>query len=242
MSAHIIDRNSGEAVYIQISRSLEHDIKCYYKAGDFLPSEHVLAKRFSVNRHTLRRGIDELVNMGVVERCHGRGTMVLEPPLDYTIAQNTRFTECLESQGKTTDSKVIRKLVAPAQQGVSRRLNIPEGEPVIWIETLRRVNRVPFCVISHFLPQKGYEAIENDYSKGSLHQFLQDRLHINVKRTESYITAVLPMGDDAQRLNMPQNAPVLRVKSLNVNVSNDQPVEYAVTRFRADRIQLGVTL
>jgi GntR family phosphonate transport system transcriptional regulator len=39
---------------------------------------------------------------------------------------------------------------------------------------------------------------------------------------------------------MPQNRPVLRVKSVNIDQRDSRPVEYAVTRFRADRIQLCI--
>jgi GntR family phosphonate transport system transcriptional regulator len=51
---------------------------------------------------------------------------------------------------------------------------------------------------------------------------------------------VLPQGDDAKTLGMPQNRPVLRVKSVNVDDRDGTPVEYAIARFRADRIQLRI--
>jgi len=51
---------------------------------------------------------------------------------------------------------------------------------------------------------------------------------------------VLPQGDDAKLLGMPQNRPVLRVKSVNVDERDGTPIEYAITRFRADRIQLRI--
>jgi GntR family phosphonate transport system transcriptional regulator len=57
---------------------------------------------------------------------------------------------------------------------------------------------------------------------------------------ESLVTATLPLGDDAGLLHMPQHQAVLRVKSVNVDVNTDVPLEYALTRFRADRIQLRI--
>lgn len=247
MSAHLIDRSKGKTVYSQISRALEQDIKCHYQAGDFLPSEQELAARFCVNRHTLRRAIDELVNSGLVERHHGRGTIILEPPVDYSISKSSRFTETLESQGKTTHSKVIRKLTCPARAGVSQRLAVAEGSPVIWIETLRKVDGIPFCIISHFLPQHffnelQFSKLQEEYNHGSLHQFIEQHFDIALERRESLITSVLPIGNDALILNTPQNTPVLRVKSVNINTLTQQPVEYSVTRFRADRVQLAINL
>lgn len=242
MTIGLINRSSGESLYSQISRFLEADIKDRLSPGDFLPSEQELASRFSVNRHTVRRAIDELITAGLVERCHGKGTVVLAPAFDYCIEQQTRFTESLTSRGKTTDSKVLRKLVIPATGGVSQKLKIKEGTQVVWIETLRLVEELPFCVISHFIPLHQASEINESYNGGSLHRFIKNKLGIELNRTTSLITAMLPQGDDARHLNMPANAPVLRVKSVNCNKVTGMPLEYAITRFRADRIQLEVKL
>ena len=43
-------------------------------------------------------------------------------------------------------------------------------------------------------------------------------------------------------LMMPANQPVLRIKSVNVNPQTGTPVEYSITRFRADRVQLRLDL
>ena len=62
MSVQAIKRGAGlRPVYIQISHALRQEIQNFYKAGDTLPSESELASRYSVNRHTLRRAVDELV-------------------------------------------------------------------------------------------------------------------------------------------------------------------------------------
>jgi len=144
MALYAVNRNAGEAIYLQITRILEQEIKSSYDAGDYLMTENDLAARFSVNRHTLRRAIDELVILGMVERQHGRGTMVLGSTLKYQIAEQTRFTATLESMGKTTDTKIIRKIVVPARGGVARRLNVDAETPVLMLETLRRVDARPF--------------------------------------------------------------------------------------------------
>lgn len=242
MTLGLINRNSGESLYSQISRFLEMDIKDRLSPGDFLPSEQELASCFSVNRHTVRRAIDELVLAGLVERCHGKGTMVLAPAFDYCIEQKTRFTESIASRGKAANSKVLRKLVIPATGGVSKKLRLKESQDVIWIETLRLVEGVPFCIISHFLPLDRAIAVNENYDGGSLHGFIKRKLGVELNRKNSLITAMLPQGDDAMHLNMPANAPVLRVKSVNCDKLSGVPLEYAITRFRADRVQLEVNL
>jgi GntR family phosphonate transport system transcriptional regulator len=243
MSVQRIRRGKGSLpIYRQISDLLRVEIQNLYQAGDLLPPEGELAQRFNVNRHTLRRAIDELVSDGLVMRRHGSGVFVLSPAIDYSINAQTRFTATLESQGKTTFSRVLRKQVIPARGGVASRLQIAEGSEVIFLETLREVDEKPFCVIAHFLPLQEVPLVRECYDSGSLHAFLQRECGIEVERSESFISAVMPEPDDALLLKMPRNLPVLRVKSVNMAIHNQKPVEYVVTRFRGDATQLLVQL
>jgi GntR family phosphonate transport system transcriptional regulator len=240
MSLYAVSRERGEALYTQIARQIQQDIGGLYKPGDGLPPEAELAIRFGVNRHTLRRAVDELVDAGILERRHGVGVFVVEAPLDYQIGAQTRFTETLAAQGLGTDSRLLRKQVIPVNGGVAERLGLAPGEAVLWLETLRLGGGQPLCVISHFLPAEKYPGVAESYTGGSLHRLLEESYGCVLRRTESLVTAVLPQGDDARLLSMPQNRPVLRVKSINVDDRDSAPVEYAITRFRADRIQLRI--
>jgi GntR family phosphonate transport system transcriptional regulator len=96
------------------------------------------------------------------------------------------------------------------------------------------------CLISHFIPAERFPDLLGRFESGSLHGLLESAYGCRIRRTESLVTAVLPQGDDARVLSMPQNRPVLRVKSVNVDERAGTPVEYAITRFRADRIQLRI--
>lgn len=240
MSLVAIQRNGGEAIYSQIARLLKEEITCFLKPGECLPSENELAGRFGVNRHTVRRAVEDLIAASLLERRHGVGTFVLDAPADYLLARGTRFTETFESLGKTPSSRIVRKLVIPARGGVAGRLGLAENDSVIWIESLRLADDRPICIVSHFLPQAAAPDLLDEYQGGSLHEHLRQRYGFKLWRIESLISSALPQGDDARLLGMAQNQPVLRVKSVNVTEHDGTPLEYALTRFRADRIQLRI--
>jgi GntR family phosphonate transport system transcriptional regulator len=240
MSLVALQRNSGEAVYSQIAKLLREEIAAFRAPGECLPSEHELAERFGVNRHTVRRAVDDLIDAGLLERRHGKGTFVLAGPADYVLGSGTRFTENFESLGMTASSRILRKLVIPARGGVAVRLNLAEDESVVWIESLRLADERPVCIVSHFLPQRMFPDLFDAYHGGSLHELLADRYGRALRRVESLVSAALPQGDDASLLGMPMNQPVLRVKSVNVDTWDGTPLEYALTRFRADRVQLRI--
>ncbi len=240
MSLYAIDRDTGVSLYTQIAEVLERDYVRHGSPGDKLPSEGDLAVQFGVNRHTLRRAVDELIGNGLLERTHGVGVFVTDRLLDYRVGSTTRFTQTLNEIGVSTDTRIIRKMITPAPKGVAHHLMLAPDQPVLWIETLRLADGFPLCVISHFFPEHPYTQVLADYRDGSMHALLTGKCG-PLRRTESLVTASLPQGDDAKLLGIAQSRPILRVKSLNVLERDGAPVEYAITRFRADRIQLRIT-
>ncbi|PLX49802.1 MAG: phosphonate metabolism transcriptional regulator PhnF [Desulfobulbaceae bacterium] len=240
MPKSIDSSNGSQPIYRQVSIILAHEIRKAYTPGDLLPSETKLARRFNINRHTLRRAVDELINSGVVNRVRGKGTFVITPVIDYDIKKTTRFTENLESQGRRAHSQVIRKIALSAPKGVAKMLGLKEKEPVALIETLRQADNSPFCLVSHFLPYNKFFQVLKKYETGSLHRFIRKEYHLHLQRTLSLITAVLPKQNDAELLRTGINSPLLRVKSLNVDTVTGMPVEYAIARFRGDAAQLSV--
>lgn len=241
MSLYALDRDAGTAIYRQIAQTLEAEIRGRYQPGDCIPAETLLAERFGVNRHTIRSAVDVLVAQGLLERVHGCGTFV-QGLIDYAISGKTRFTEQIATLGMEAETEMLRRQLVPASSGVARRLALEDSAEVLFIETLRRVSGQPFCVVSHFFPPAMIGAALDDYHGGSLHGVLHARLDVRLRRVESLVSSTLPQGDDARLLLMPRTVPVLRVKSLNIDERSNQPIEYALTRFRADRVQLSVAV
>lgn len=235
------DRSTGDIpVYIQISNSLTAEIQQNYKPGDRMPSENELAKRFKVNRHTLRRAIEVLVTKGMVGKLQGKGIIVQQKVINYPIHRETRFTETLENSGRQAESIVLRKMGIAAHGEVATSLNVEEGEPVILVETLRKMDGAPFSVTSHYFPfHKAYDVLRK-YAGGSLHSFFSQHYGIRLKRTLSLISAILPDQSDMKTLEISGNSPVLQVKSVNMDLHSQEPVEFVVSRFKGISTQLSV--
>ncbi len=206
-----------------------------------MPSESSLAKQFGVNRHTLRRAVDKLISAGMVERFHGIGIFISEKQIDYKLQSKTRFTQTLHDLGMSTNCDVVKNTVIEAPKGIADALGLQPRSNVLWMETLRYADEVPLCLISHFLPLTPFGESLCNYKGGSLHEALTVQFGPLLRR-ESLVTAVVASEDDAKLLRVMYGQPVLRVKSLNVLENDETPVEYAVTRFRADMIQLRIDL
>jgi GntR family transcriptional regulator, phosphonate transport system regulatory protein len=99
ISGEGVERGAGVAVWRQIEQILSAEIAehGFGKEGR-LPSEIELAKRFDVNRHTVRRAMMRLASTGLICVEPGRGTFVQPGAIDYKIGRRTRFTENLRRQ------------------------------------------------------------------------------------------------------------------------------------------------
>ncbi len=137
--------------YQEIAAKLEQELRQHYRCGDYLPAEQQLAARFGVNRHTLRRAIDQLVEKGWVQRRQGVGVLVLMRPFDYPLnAQGAFLARICWIRAAIPPAKNCFRYCAPRPSYVADALGITEGENVIHLRTLRRVNGVALCLIDHY--------------------------------------------------------------------------------------------
>ena len=99
------------------------------KPGTRLPTEAELSAQFGVNRHTVRRALEELSRDGLVRVEQGRGSFVAEDVLDYNVEARTRFSEWIRKHNKEP-SGIIRQLrEIPADQRVAAGLGRARRQP-----------------------------------------------------------------------------------------------------------------
>ena len=71
----MISRESRIPLYVQLADTIREQIKTgEIQVGDMLPSENEMIKRYSVARLTVREALSILVNEGLLEKRHGKGT------------------------------------------------------------------------------------------------------------------------------------------------------------------------
>lgn len=98
-------KNPNSLIYKQIECSLISLIEDgRFQTGDKLPSDKLLAEKFSVNHRTVRRAMEKFVKAGVVERQIGAGTFLNVSFSDIKIlldAKNTQRSMLAPASDKT---------------------------------------------------------------------------------------------------------------------------------------------
>jgi GntR family phosphonate transport system transcriptional regulator len=223
--------------YQEIAALLEQELRKNYHCGDYLPAESQLAAHYAVNRHTLRRAIDQLVEKGWVQRRQGIGVLVLMRPFDYPLNAQARFSQNLLDQGSHPTSERLLAVLRPASSHVADALGVTEGENIIHLRTLRRVNGIAVCLIDHYFADLSWWPVLQQFNHGSLHDIIETQLGISLKRTQTRISARHAQAKESRQLEIPNMAPLLCVRTLNHREGEINPAEYSVSLTRADMIE-----
>lgn len=77
----MLNHNSPVPLYHQLAERLKRQIEAGEIAqGEKLPSESEMMKQYGIGRLTVRGALSQLVNMGYLEKQHGRGTFCVYAP------------------------------------------------------------------------------------------------------------------------------------------------------------------
>jgi GntR family phosphonate transport system transcriptional regulator len=235
----------GKPVYLKVAYQLELEIKRFLKPGDTLESEMNLAKRFNVNRHTIRRSIEQLVRAGILVKQQGKGTQVVSNQIEYLLNPTGKFTKNLNELGKVAHAKLISQKVLDfehVQPDVKRYFdhNVHEAESMVELVTLRFIENVPVCLIHHYLSLTHLPNVHAQYSGGSLHQFIYEHFSLSLEREQINISAKLASRTEAIHLKCAVDSPLVKLQSVNRVRQSHEVVEVSVSHSRPDRLQYQI--
>jgi GntR family transcriptional regulator len=150
-----LTKTEGVALYVQVRETLRERIRTgALKPGEKLPAEDELATQFGVSRMTVRQGISDLTDEGMLYRRRGAGTFVTQFHVERDHNKLTDFFETARAEGFEAEVQLLNREVAPAKIMIAKALALQEGEPVIRILTLRRANGVPVTIYDEYVPYK----------------------------------------------------------------------------------------
>lgn len=228
-------------LYLQIANELRQEIQSsMFQVGDRLPTEAELSKRFSVNRHTLRRAMEVLRTEGIVDVERGRGTFVVSVPITFPIGKRVRFNESLKAQSLSPQVQVLTAIETPADAKVAQNLDLTAGEPVVLFERLSLIDDVPISVSSSHFPSAQFPGlVQHCQVYRSISEMLRQEYDCDHIRRSTRLSSRLAEAKDARLLRMPATRPILLSESVNVNEAGIV-IEYGVTRFRGDRMEIVI--
>lgn len=238
--AHMTGLEAGHGItaWRQIADALRDEIDRAYAPGERLPTEAVLAQRFGVNRHTVRRALAALAESGLVRSTRGSGTFVEEPRLAYPIGSRTRFSEIVSAGGRVPDGRFLGAETVPASPEVAQALALEPGVDVLAIRAVRHANGAPISCAESWLPLPRFAGFETLLAEGATLSAAFAHFGAgDYRRASTRVSARAALAHEAELLELAPGRIVLVIDSVNVDAAG-LPVQATRASFAADRVEL----
>jgi GntR family phosphonate transport system transcriptional regulator len=234
-------QSTSAIVWTRIASEISEAIsKGVYAPGQRLPTERVLAEKFGVNRHTVRRSLAKLCNQGVLRVTQGSGTYVQDCAVELLLGKRPRLQTNLELAGLTGGFKVLKSRSENASKHIAMNLAVPIRSKILHLTIVAGTEHVPLSFSERYFPLPRFLHLDDLVrNSGSISSAFLSCGVKDYTRLTSRISAQMPDEATAQFLKQSVQSPVLLVESVNID-SEGVPIEYCKSWFSGDRVSLTV--
>jgi GntR family transcriptional regulator len=233
-----IDRDSETPVYAQLAEGLRQQIlKGTYRPGEKLPSESMLVEMSRVSPMTVRRAINLLASQGIVTTTRGSGTFVKEVEMGSASFYLQDLKE-LFGDDTTTRVKLLEARFRRANERVARKLQIREGERVIFIRRLLQVRHEPaFYHRGYLINDPRRPVIEAELEVTDLKGLFQGSGSSLIKHGDLYLESTLLDDEETQLLKLNQPAVGMLLEHIFYDF-HDDPISWGWFACAGTRLRL----
>ena len=216
-----------QPLYQQIKTAILQGIESgEWVAGQMIPSETDLARRYAVSQGTVRKAVEALAAENLLARRQGKGTFVSS---HQEARAQFRFLRLRPDHGPATQpsSRIVdcRRSRAPAD--VARALAIRTGESVLFIRRLLVFEDKPVVLDDIWLAGKEFRQLTGERlanHSGQLYAVIESELGTKMIRAREKLRAVSANEGQAASLGVEPGCPLLLVERVT-STFNGRPVE-----------------
>ncbi len=222
-------RSDRRPLYVQVRTDVLARIEAgMWKPGALLPSEFALAGELGVSQGTVRRGLDSLVQDGLLVRRQGRGTFVADhTPADVLF----RFFRIHDAAGHrvaptSTATRVRRRTASRAEADA---LNLAINDRIIRITRIRLADGRPFISETVVIPASRFPGLGDDgVVPNTIYDLFQHQYGVTVSHAEEQLEPVAATARVAGQLRIKPGAPLMKIVRITYDLSG-RPIEWRIS-------------
>lgn len=207
--------------------------------GAAIPSERELMTTHAVSRATVRKAIETLITEGLLHRVAGKGTFVTRPRMESRL-RLASFSEDMRRRGLTPSTHLLGLELSHPPGEVASDLKLGDTGEAWRVNRVRMADDQPIAVESGWYPRAVFPDLDRADLAGSLYTLFADAYGVVIDGAEQTLWGEAADGPTARVLDAPLRTPLLVFR--RVSRAGDRPVEHVVSRYRADRYQIHMTL
>lgn len=230
-------------LYVQLANLIIEKIQEEeYLPGERLPSERQLAETYKINRVTVRKAVQKLIDKGYLRKDQNRGTYISNRASDHkfffgadVVGPNKGLSAFMQESGMEVKNKVIEQGILKDKNFFASKLSLDPGEEIYYLFRLRSVEGESIVFEQTYVPLKYFPDIDRfDFSTVSLYDYMRSKGHNPVNMHESM--TVEPVIHPIERLLGIDLNQCLYVFEFTSSDQSGTPVEYTLSYTRPDRV------
>ncbi len=183
-----------------------------FTPGELLPSEQFLSNENSLNRHTVRRALEELHREGYIRRQKGRRSEVIQRHPRLGLLSFKGFSEVLAYNDKKIRSAYIQEpeIIEWPETFFFSLSEEEKKQPAVFLERIRYLEENPVMLEKTWFSAGNKKSIlEKPFERGSLFTTLQVSYNIEIKDVIQDIRAIKGDKRTCNHLQINSQEPVL---------------------------------
>lgn len=230
--------DEGTPLYLQLARSLrEHISSGGIDPGSALPSERDLSEMAGLSRVTVRKGIEQLIDEGVLVRKQGSGTFVAQR-IETSGGKLSSFSDETRRRGEAPGVVWINRTYARPTEEEAAALDVSPTTRVARLGRVRLAGGEPLAIEHAVIPASFLPDL--DALQDSLYQAL-DHHGFRPSSGTQRVRASLATPTEAGILSIKQNSEVLRIERIT-RIPDGRIVEFTRSVYRGDRYEFVTEL
>lgn len=201
-------KSKADLIAQDIASKIKHG---QFEANEYLPSENELTTLYGTSRETIRKALNELNAIGLIQKIKGKGSLVLNlDKLSFPVSGITSFEELNQSLGMNAKTKLV-KLEKLNQLPELFKEKFPQQnkQKGIYVERLRLINGEAVVLDCDYLFSPPVNDLPKEAAERSIYQYLEDELGLEISYATKVITVEEVDDDFQEKLNLPNKEAVL---------------------------------
>jgi GntR family transcriptional regulator len=237
-----INKYSTVPLYCQLRNIILKKIESGFFAEDSkIPSEQDLCEKYGISRPTVRQAINELTNNGQLYKLKGKGTFVTKRKSNINIKDYNGFTDSIldslepEKKNITSITTVTTDEIGKLKDIFNIKAEKHEFASITYVNTR---NEEAFSINTSYIPLNLFpDLIDDINNKKPSFEILRGKYPLVPCSSKSSLEVIYTDQSDAGLLQLQPGQALIEVNNVLFSKSG-QPVEYIVSKYRADKCKL----
>lgn len=221
---------------------LDKIIRGTFTAGELLPSENVLSRRFNVPRMMVRSAYNHLEARGYIRSIRGKGRFLSPPkrnvPLD--LRSDISFTEKVKAMGADLTTHNLGTNPVDYSKKIWTVLGAEKKERIFSVSLLRVIAGEPIAIHTSFIRERLFPGItEIGDEITSMYSFFSERGYAGFDSTNTTMNVTLPTLAEQVSLGCPSLVPLLLLEYETI-AGGTEVIQFNKVIYRGDRFKYRI--